>query len=232
MATGTISRGLRNWDWYRTEEDNYARNTTAAGSRPHNLIFSYNYLIPGVSRFMGNNAVVKAALDGWQLSGVSSLTGGTRGGFSYSFTGAPTQETLTGGLGGSRVVLTCDPNLPRKERTFDRQFRTECIRPPGPLTDPNDRLYQGSALGDEWTQLGFVNHDLVLFKNFALGGGRNFRVQVEAYNVFNSTQWSAVDNSAVFDFVTGVQTDTAFGRVQGVRGNSNRVVQLGARFSF
>jgi hypothetical protein len=36
----------------------------------------------------------------------------------------------------------------------------------------------------------------------------------------------------VFDFITGVQTDTAFGRVQGVRGNSNRVVQLGARFSF
>jgi hypothetical protein len=230
--TGSRSRGLRAWDWFRNEADNRARNTHANGSRPHNLVFSYNYLIPGVSRFMGDNAIVKGALDGWQLSGVTTMTGGTRTGFTYGFTGAPSQETLTGGLGGSRVVLVCDPNLPRKERTFDRQFRTECVRPPGPLTDPSDTLYQGTSLSDEWVNLGFVNHDLVLFKNFGLGGGRNFRVQLEAYNVFNSTQYSAVDTSAVFDFITGVQTDTAFGRVQGVRGNSNRVVQIGARFSF
>src|SRR6185295_12296100 len=103
--TGTRSYGLRNWDWYRTEADNRARNTSAAGSRPHNVVFSYNYIIPGVSRFMGSNAVVKAVLDGWQLSGITQMTGGTRTGFGYSFTGAPTQETLTGGLNGSRVTL-------------------------------------------------------------------------------------------------------------------------------
>jgi carboxypeptidase family protein len=230
--TGTISRGLRSWDWFRSETDNRARNTTAATSRPHNLVFSYNYLIPGVSRVLGKNAIAKAALDGWQVSGVTTMTGGTRGGFSYAFTGAPTQETLTGGLGGSRVVLVCDPNLPRKQRTFDRQFRTECIRPPGPFTSANDPLYQGSALGDEWVQLGFVNHNMTLFKNVAIGRGRTFRVQLEAYNLFNSTQYAAVDTSAVFDFASGLQTDTAFGRVQGVRANSNRVIQLGARFSF
>jgi carboxypeptidase family protein len=230
--TGALSRGLRNWDWYRTDADNRARNTTAAGSRPHNVVFSYNYIIPGVSRFLGSYKVVKGVLDGWQLSGVTQMTGGTRGGFSYAFTGAPSQETLTGGLGGSRVVLVCDPNLPRGERTFTRQFRTECIRPPGPLTDASDTLYQGSALGDEWVSLGFVNHDMTLFKNFALGKGRNLRVQVELYNSFNSTQYSAVDTSAVFDYVTGLQTDTGFGSIQGVRGNSNRVIQLGARFTF
>jgi hypothetical protein len=107
---------------------------------------------------MGNNAIAKAALDGWQLSGVTKMTGGTRGGFTYSFTGAPPQETLTGGFGGSRVVLVCDPNLPRSQRTFDRQFRTECIQPPGPLTNPSDTLYQaapsatsGSASGSSTT---------------------------------------------------------------------------------
>ncbi len=196
--TGTRSYGLRDWDWYRTDEDNRARNTTAAGSRPHNFIIGYNYELPGVSQFMGDNGIVKAALDGWQLSGVTSMTGGTRGGFGYGFTGAP-QGDLTGGLGGSRVVLTCDPNLPRGERTFERQFRTECVRPPGPLTDPNDTLYQGSALGDEWVQLGFVNHDMTLFKNFSFAGNRTLRVQIELYNAFNTTQYSAVDTSAVFD---------------------------------
>ncbi len=229
--TGTRSRGLRNWDWYRTEADNRARHTTANGSRPHNLVFGYNYLLPGLSRFMGENKIAAGVFDGWQLSGVTSLTGGTRSGFSYGFTGAPTGD-LTQGLGGSRVVLVCDPNLPRSERTFDRQFRTECIRPPGPLTDPADTLYQGSALGDEWVNLGFVNHDMTLFKNFALAAGRNLRVQIEAYNLFNFTQYAAVDTSAQFNFATGEQTDLAFGRVTGVRGNSNRVVQIGARFTF
>jgi hypothetical protein len=230
--TGTRSRGLRNWDWYRTDADNYARNTTAAGSRPHNLVFSYNYMIPGVSRFLGSYRPVKAALDGWQLSGITQMTGGTRGGFGYSFTGAPSQETLTGGLGGSRVVLTCDPNLPRNERTFTRQFRTECIRPPGPLTDAADTLYQGSSLGDEWVSLGFVNHDITLFKNFGFAGGRNLRVQVEAYNAFNLTQYSNVNTNAQFDFATGNQTNANFGSITGVRGNSNRIVQLGVRFTF
>jgi hypothetical protein len=130
------------------------------------------------------------------------------------------------------VVLVCDPNLPRSERTETRQFRTECIRPPGPLTDPNDVLYQGSALGDEWVSLGFINHDLVLFKNFGLGGRRSLEFRIEAYNVFNKTQFQAVDTSAQFNFTTGEQTDPNFGRITGVRANSNRVVQFGTRFKF
>ena len=59
--TGTRSRGLRDWDWYRTEADNRARYTTAAGSRPHNFIIGYNYEIPGVCRFIGDNAIVDGA---------------------------------------------------------------------------------------------------------------------------------------------------------------------------
>ena len=129
-------------------------------------------------------------------------------------------------------MLTCDPNLPRSERTFERQFRTECVRPPGPLTDPADTLYQGSALGDEWVSLGYVNHDLTLFKNFAIGGGRNLQIRVEMYNAFNTTQYQAVDTGAEFNYTTGEQTDTNFGRVTGVRGNSFRVIQFGARFTF
>src|SRR5262245_54843960 len=100
------------------------------------------------------------------------------------------------------------------------------------MTDANDTLYQVSSLGDEWVSLGFVNHDITLFKNFALARGRNIRVQIELYNAFNLTQYSNVNTNAVFDFVTGVQTNNAFGSVTGVRGNSNSVIQLGARFTF
>ena len=159
------------------------------------------------------------------------MQGGTRGGFTYAFTGAPTGD-LTQGLGGSRVSLSCDPNLPRKERTFDRQFRTECVVPPGPLTDPADTLYQGNSLGDEFIAIGFANFDMVLFKHFAIAGGRDIEFRLEAYNAFNTNQFTQVDTSAVFNWATGAQTDPGFGKTTGVRANSNRVVQMAIRFRF
>jgi len=229
--TGTRRAGLQGWDWFRTDEANRARFTHAGGSRPHTAVFGYSYAIPGAARFVGDGAVARGALNGWQISGTTEMRGGTRSGFGYQFTGAPAGD-LTQGLGGSRVVLTCDPNLPRGERTEARQFRTECVAPPGPLTDPSDTLYQGSALGDEWVSLGFINHDVVLFKNFAIGGRNNLEIRIEAYNVFNTTQFQGVDTGAIFNFATGEQTDPNFGRITGVRGNSNRVVQLGFRFKY
>ena len=65
-----------------------------------------------------------------------------------------------------------------------------------------------------------------------MGGGRNLQIRIELYNAFNTTQYSGVDTGAVFNFATGEQTDTNFGRVTGMRGNSARVIQLGARFTF
>jgi hypothetical protein len=234
--TGSLRTSYTGYDWYRTPADNHARFESAAGSRPHDLKVTYNWLIPNGGQLLGNNIFAKGLLDGWQLSGLSTFRGGTRGGFTYTFEGAPANaETLTGGFGGSRVIIVCDPNLPRDQRTLDRQFRTECVAPPGPLTDPADTLYQGTGKGagtlDAWTSLGFVNHDLTLFKNFR-HGGRTFQVRVEVYNLFNSSQYQGVDTSAVFNFTTGAQTDPNFGRVESVRGNSERVIQLGFRFTF
>ena len=230
--TKTRTYGLRSINPFLSEEANRERNSNGNGSRPHNLVISYNYMIPGLSRFLGNNLIAQGALDGWQISGVSTLQGGTRDGFSYTFTNQPSGlPDITGGFGDSRVVIVCNPNLPRSERTFDRQFRTECIRPPGPLSDPADTLYQGNSHDDEWITLGYINHDLTLFKNFALRGGRNLRIQVEAYNVFNTTQYSGVQTQAQFNWVTGVQERASFGQVTSVR-NAARVIQLGARFTF
>ena len=50
--------------------------------------------------------------------------------------------------------------------------------------------------------------------------------------MFNTTQYQGVNTVATFDFATGVQTNTAFGSISGVRANSNRVIQLGVRLTF
>ena len=234
--TGSVTKVYTAYDWFRTSEDNERRNTHNNGSRPHNAKITYNVMIPGASRFLGNNVVAKGVLDGWQLSGITTLLGGTWSNFSYNFSGGPSANILTGGLGGSRVIIVCDPNLPRGERTFERQYRTECVRPPGPRTDASDTLYQGTGVGegqeDARMGLGYINHDLTLMKNFSLGDGRNIQVRAEFYNAFNTTQYLGVNTTATFDFATGEQTNPAFGSVSGVRANSNRVIQLGVRLTF
>ena len=74
------------------------------------------------------------------------------------------------------------------------------MRPPGPLTNPADTLYQGTGVGagqeDARMGLGYINHDMTLMKNFSLGSGRNLQVRAEAYNVFNTTQYQGVNTVA------------------------------------
>ena len=126
------------------------------------------------------------------------------------------------------MTLVCDPNLPSSERTFQRQFKTECIRPGG---GPNDPYYLGTSTNDEYNPPGYINHDMTFFKNFAFGS-RSLQFRAELYNAFNSVQYEGVDTAAIFDYNTGVMTDQNFGSITGVRANSNRVIQLGLRFRF
>jgi hypothetical protein len=208
-------------------QDNHARNYRWVGSRKHNLVFHYSYEVPALSR-KWNNVVAKAVFDNWQVSGITSFLSGARQGFSYGFTGVPTgtlagQGAINGG--GSRVVILCDPNMPRSERTFERQFRTECVGP------PTDEFRLGTATQDEYIGPGFMNWDLSFFKNVPMGGMRRLQFRAELYNAFNSDQWTGVDTSAVFNFQTGEQTDVAFGSLTGATFSARRI-QLGIRFTF
>jgi len=239
--TGSTRRSLGTFNPFLTDAENTSRNESRNGSRPHNLVIDYNYQVPHLSK-VWDNAFIRGIGDGWQITGVSTFQSGTYGGFSFGFSPNKPDDQTTGGPGGMRVTLVCDPNLPRGERTETRQFRTECVQMPGPTTagnasggfllDPTDIYYLGNSLGDEWLSLGYVNHDLSLFKNFAFSNRRNLQIRVEFYNLFNSVQWSGVDTSAVFNPNTGAQTDTNFGTVTSTRGGSARVIQLGVRFVF
>ena len=209
-------------------QDNDARNYTQNGRRPHTLVVNYSYEVPGLGEKL-DNAIAKAIFDNWQISGITTFTTGTYGGFTYSYTAAPTGAlTGTGGInaGGSRVIVTCDPNLPRGERTFERQFRTECIAP------PTDQFRLGTALNDEYLGPGYMNWDISVFKHIPMGGTRRLQLRAELYNAFNSDQWTGVGTAAIFNYATGALTNpNVFGRLNG-NTNSARRIQLGARFTF
>jgi hypothetical protein len=159
---------------------------------------------------------------------VTSILSGVRQGFSYGYTGAPTGALTGQGAvngGGSRVNILCDPILPRGERTFERQFKTECVGP------PTDEFRLGNSSNDEYIGPGFMNWDISFFKNIPMGGTRRLQLRAELYNAFNTDQWTAVDTSAVFDYVTGAQTDANFGRLTGATQSARRI-QFGVRFTF
>jgi Carboxypeptidase regulatory-like domain len=223
--TYSVSKNLQAIDPFVS--DNRARNYNLNGSRPHNLVVNYSYEVPNLSQ-KWNNILVKALADNWQVSGITTILSGTRQGFSYGYTGVPTGALSgTGGInaGGSRPDIVCDPNISRGDRTFDVQFDTSCIRPP---SDPN-RL--GNALGDEYQGPGYMNWDISFFKHVPMGGNRRLQFRVELYNAFDTDQWTGTDTSAVFNYVTGEQTDTNFGKLNGNTLSARRI-QLGVRFQF
>jgi Carboxypeptidase regulatory-like domain/TonB-dependent Receptor Plug Domain len=202
-------------------QDNGLRNYTLNGSRPHSLIVNYSYRFPNLGdRYQ--NLLTRALMDGWQVSGITSILSGPRQGFGITLTGV---SNVTGGVGapGGRVDMVCDPNLPRGERTLLRQFKTECVARPA---DPN-RL--GNAIGDEYIAPGYVNHDISIFKNVSLKSRRVLQFRAELYNALNSMQVSSVNTTATFD-ANGNQTNAAFGQVTAAR--DSRRIQLAVRFTF
>jgi hypothetical protein len=207
--------------------DNGSRHYNSAGRRPHTLAVHYSYRLPAPPASLPSP--LKAILDGWLISGVTSMLSGAQGGFSYTYSNIPT-GTLTGngtiGGGPNRPRIICDPALPRSERTSERQFRTECI------AAPDDPFHFGTARGDEFHGPGFVNWDISAFKQFPMGGTRRLQLRVELYNAFNTYQWTAVNTNAEFDYTTRQLTNPAvFGGLVGTT-NSARRIQLGARFTF
>jgi hypothetical protein len=166
------------------------------------------------------NPVARTVLNGWQLSGITSFVSGAPLGVSYSttvatdITGTPSQ--------GARVVVTGDPVLPKSERTFSRNFRTEVFQVParGTIGNSAKTVIRGPGIN---------NWDMALFKNFPIRDKARLQFRWELYNAFNHTQFSALDAAARFD-PQGRQVNARFGEFTAAR--SPRVMQFALRFYF
>ena len=156
--TGSVSRNLGAIDPFI--EDNVLRNYTLNGSRPHNLSINYSYRIPGDK---WDNALSKAILDGWQISGITSVLSGARQGFTLALTGVSNVDGSVGGPASawtSSAITTC-----RAAAHSERQFKTECIQRPG---DPAALAMRKRRVRGP----GHINHDFSLFKNVTFAGHR------------------------------------------------------------
>ena len=210
----------------------------ASYDRTHVLALNYLVTLPGLSRFV-NNALVKGIFDGWQLAGTSRLQRGAPLFWGNSINGSDTATAgnsnktfgtgdltdgadLTGGTEGWRPVVAGNPELPADQRTFDHWFNTAAFARPG-------QGDHGNAPSVVVRGPGMNNWNMALFRNIKAGDRAHLQVRVEAYNVFNTTQFSNVDTTPKFD-AAGNQVNADFGRVTATR--DPRIMQFALRVMF
>ena len=160
-------------------------------------------------------------LNDWQLSGITSFISGAPLGVSYTL--SPTRDITGTPDQGARVVLLGNPVLPKGERTFDRNFRTEVFAPPAVGTI-------GNAARTIMRGPGINNWDISISKRVPVSGEqRYFQFRAEFYSAFNHTQFSGIDTGARFN-PAGQQINANFGTYNGAR--DPRRIQLSLLFMF
>lgn len=218
-AAYTLSRSLDmagTLPLYRDDKE-YLWDYSGADRR-HALSANFVWNVPGASRYW-NTAVVRAVLDHWQIAGVWTAYSGAPAGVSFATSDG---ADILGGGDPGRIVLTCDPNLSRSERTFDRWFNTSCFSRPA-KGDPGNASRQSMRLP------GSHLLDANLSKMLVGREGRGLQFRAEFYNAFNQVAWTNVNTAARFD-PQGNQINAAFGQVSATAGP--RIIQLSLRATF
>jgi hypothetical protein len=186
-------------------------------NHPHRFVGAVIYELPGASM---SNRVLREALGGWQLSTIATFESG---GPWTVWNG----DTSSYDRMGDVPDQVCDGNIPASEQSVTRWFDTSCFVNPSPI-DPETNIasHRGNARRNSLRGPGINNWDMSLSKSFRAGGARQFQVRVDAFNVFNHTQWAAIDTYND----TATNPDSQFGWITEAR--PGRRVQLSGKFLF
>jgi hypothetical protein len=158
--------------------------------RTHVLNVSWNAFLPDAAKGGLNNPVGRALLDGWQLSGISSVASGiplrlsfggdaASAGIATAYFGtADVVGPSNGGGNALAPVYTCDPRLPGKN-VGEKILDISCLAVPkfgenGDLVPPYNIRTPTR-----------MNHDLTIFKNFKTVGEQKLQVRAGFFNIFN-----------------------------------------------
>lgn len=186
--------GIYNSNGFPVDPFNYRGRSYGPLPYDHTNVFSaqYNVVLPNVgTRLFGGNAFADEALNGWQITGITSLQQGAPLIDANSGAGAGTSITLTGGPNFNADVIAGTPDTtvhpilvsgcnPTANLQTNEIFNAACFESPAPGQNGE---YQIPYIHGP----GLINTDLGLFKSFAIGKSevRKLQVRVEAFNVFN-----------------------------------------------
>ena len=202
--------------------DNLTKNVV---NRPHAVNLNFGYDIHS-SAFLRRHLLTKAVVDGWRLSGVMAFFSGTALTVSCGATSAPIgywTGTPTGG-----IPMRCQMN--------GDLWRTDDGKAPGiidqrlyyPFNSASFALPAINSLGFGNTPPaltygpGYENVDLAASKQFRVGERKSLELRAEAFNAFNHFNPGNPNSSLTFNFVSGAQTNAAFGQITGAQGRARR----------
>lgn len=202
---------------------------------PHILVLNYVWDIPKGARGALDNPVGRVLLNGWQVSGITTMQGGFPGNITAGFSGigGELNRVYTGSESvGPRVVLAGNP---AKKGAIDGWIDTSVFRAP---TVGSSGLESARYIV---RRPGIHNWDISLFKNINFTESKYLQLRFEMFNAPNHTQYSDFNRSAQFDPRTGAITNLptslgggggryGFGAINSVR--DPRFVQLATKFYF
>jgi hypothetical protein len=197
---GTLGDEYRNRDPFNPARSYGIRNE----DRTHIFNLSWNAFLPDPVK-EGGPAIAKGVLNGWQLSGISTYAsgipiflnfGGPAGtnGIEQAYYGTPDAVILAGqdtqGDGLAPKFL-CDPSLDG-QKVGEKILDLNCIGFPA-FGEVGDVLPPFSIRTP-----GRMNHDITLFKNFAIRGEQKLQFRIGVFNLFNMAAASrAVDRNDI-----------------------------------
>ncbi len=184
----------------------------------HALVINYACELPNPAA-RRNRAVLNQIFGYWQFSGITTF----RSGFPFppNFSTSDMVD-LTGLTKGAWIKVLSDPKLPRDQRTFDRNFRTEAFArsPEGDFGNAGIGQLRGPEI---------ENFGISVTKRFPVTEHRCFWLRAEFFNTFNHTRFSGLSTAARFD-PAGNQINLNFGAYTSAR--DPRRIQLSLRFMF
>lgn len=220
LASYTWSHSIDNGSGY---EDSIGEYGAGLSTNPYNpavdradsafdarqrFVTHYEYTIPGIGRFTQNTAA-NAILNGWRLSGITTL----QTGFPFSITDSSDPSFTVCGCDTANLVGKFTVLNPRNNPTHS-YFNTSAFQeaPAGGFGNLGRNPFHGPGIN---------NTDLALAKTIPAGESRSFELRFEAFNAFNHTQFLAP---------VGDIHNPQFGQIMSAAGG--RVIQLGAKFYF
>jgi hypothetical protein len=200
----------------------------------HVLELSLLYDLP----FFTQPGLMHTLLGGWQISDLTSFQSG------MPFSIINTQNADNAGTGntvasnGQSLVVASAGSIQSYPDIVGPIHGPIAIRHPAGA--PGPRLFnsdafaapQGLTYGDAGRNVLNMPHrtnfDMGLFKTFAIHEAMNFEFRAEAFNIFNHTQFSQVDNSSCY----GADNCASSTFLTATAAHNPRILQLAAKFVF
>lgn len=188
----------------------------------HVLAISAIYDFPSLL----HNGVGHSLLDGWQLSDLTVFQTGT------PFSVINTSYVDNAGTGNTISTIASYPDVvgpihgavavPHPSGVQGpRLYNSDAFAAPRGLT-------YGNAGRNIFALPSRINFDMGLFKTFAMRENMHFEFRAEAFNVFNHTQWSGVNNSSCY----GAAACSGSSFLTVTSAHNPRILQLAAKWQY